>query len=956
MASGNFCGECGAPLNSPKKSAIRIGTAQTNDVILSDASIAEQHIEITIGKKPHCFNIRDLGSEKGTWVHGERISEPNVQGIVYNVSMYECIQLGNKPVYLHQVVYAFSQFAETSSNNRIVGREPPADIIIANPMVSNQHLEIRIQNGKLEIRDLQSSNGTTLDGQTVTDWTPLTPYNQLLLGAYRVPPYLIQEWLYLFEAKGSPDHTVVIPENGQITIGRNPECDITFDSLQVSWEHARIESKAGQWGLIDLGSSNGTYVNGSRIQQSRITATDRIHLGSIPLHLSKGRIAKKTPHIGNVRLDAINLIRTLPNKKTILDDVSVSIYPGELIALMGPSGAGKTTLLEILTAQKRPSSGWVLFNDDSLHDRPHLLAQIGYVPQEDIMHRDLTVFQVLYYAALMRLPHDLSRKTIIQHVEQLITRMGLAHIRDNIIGGEKERGISGGQRKRVNIALELLTEPSLLFLDEPTSGLDSTSTLEVLEVLRQLADAGKTIIMTIHQPRIEAFKCVDKLLLLAKGGKLAYFGPAMGAAEYFSTKSRLPFSTNANPADYVIDVLDPLDKSKWRSPDDWKNDYLQSIEYQQYVLKRLHKKEHLPTDKVMTSPPSRNALYQFIHLLGRYWTRKKRDKGSLGIQLLQPVIIGLLLALLFGNADSALPTDSQQLRDWHCLTKPDGEEKGDAEGTWFDEPPKDADMDYQEKYCQLDKQEEISAPVKIFLEQQKEKNQPTVWDPENDTHPAAKLGIYPTLFLLAAAAFWLGCSNVARELVSERPIYRRERRAGLPIISYLASIFILQLVLAMVQVLIMGMLVWMFVPLGAATMLTSWVVLFLTASAGISIGLLISGWAKTEVTAISVIPIVLLPQLMLAGYLKIWTQMGNVGQVLGSLLPLKWSFQTLVEIEYNNWYQSDELTIAEKKMTFTVSDVFGFSAIDTLHGMLILLLLSTFSLLFTLRFLKKERR
>ena len=241
----------------------------------------------------------------------------------------------------------------------------------------------------------------------------------------------------------------------------------------------------------------------------------------------------------DVRLDAVMVKLDVKDinssdRITLVNNVSISVGAGEMVALMGPSGAGKTSLLDVLSGKRRPSEGQVLINNIPLHDHiaetKHL---IGFVPQDDVMHRDLTVFEVLHHAAKLKLPSDMDHDALVEKVDRLITQMGLAHIRDQIIGDEKTRGISGGQRKRVNIAIELITSPRLLFLDEPTSGLDAQSTLELLQILRGLADEGQTIIMTIHQPRKEAFLLLDNLILLANGGRLAFFGPVTEIDEYF---------------------------------------------------------------------------------------------------------------------------------------------------------------------------------------------------------------------------------------------------------------------------------------------------------------------------------------------------------------------------------------------------------------------------------------
>jgi ABC-type multidrug transport system ATPase subunit/pSer/pThr/pTyr-binding forkhead associated (FHA) protein len=730
----------------------------------------------------------------------------------------------------------------------VVGREEPADIVLPYPMVSTRHLELRLSKGGLQIRDLGSTNGTFVDGHQVTPRVWVSAGQSLCLGSFKIPPARLSAWLA--ELQFTPSQvrerlaTASVPKDGAIVLGRAPDCDVVVDAAQVSWHHARIISKQGEWTVLDLGSANGTFVNGTRVRRGPLQPQDQLYLGSALVNLDEGRIAVAKSYQGEIRLDALDVTRALDSGQVILDKVGVSIYPGELVALMGPSGAGKTTLLEMLTGQRRPSEGQVLVNGVDLHDnRASLAERIGYVPQEDVMHRDLTVFEVLLHAAVMRLPGDLPRSAVVDHVDKLITRMGIAHIRDNLIGGEAVRGISGGQRKRVNIAIELITEPPLLFLDEPTSGLDSTSTLEVIQVLRALADSGKTIITTIHQPRIEAFERFDKLLLLTKGGRLAFFGPAMpDAGVYFSKRSGLPQPKGGNPSDYVIDALDPLDEVHKRQPQEWQLDYLKSPFYEDYVVKRRG-----DTDDVVIVPPDRTAVRgqggaaRFANLFTRYLRRKLRDKTSLVIQLLQPLTISLLLGWLFFEEE--LPSAGE------------------------------ASM----------------MPADLLVAN----------------------GIHAALFLLATAAFWLGCSNVARELVSERPVFRRERRSGLSLPVYLASVFGLQMLIACIQTFILIALVWLLVDVQSETFLASWGLLLVTAAAGISLGLLVSAASPNEVTAISLVPLLLLPQLMLSGYLKLFREMTDSQEMITNMIPLRWSFEVLAWLEYDASWGSSGPSLTE---------------------------------------------
>lgn len=873
---------------------IILGSGEDCDFTIADPSISQRHVAVTLGRDPLRAHIEDLDSTNGTWVAGKRIQRAEI-------STLDIIQLGQRPVSIRHLVQQFHPSPSTGSGVLVVGRNQTADIVLPLPMISGQHLKIRSHNGRFEVMDVNSTNGTHVNGIAASDWTPLSADDGLQMGSFRVPPIMLQDWLTkLALMTDIPPQAVTLPTEGRITLGRDPESDVHLDHPQVSWNHATIAVSGSRWLLSDLNSANGTMVDGTPISQVEIDASSPVHLGDIPLRLLSAAQPQSTS-VETVRLDAIGLTRQLSQGplagRVILDDISVSIYPGELVALMGPSGAGKTTLLEILTGQRPPEGGHVLFNGHNLHQTPQLRSYIGYVPQEDIMHRDLTVFEVLFHAAQMRLPPHLSREDVVEHVEKLITRMGLAHIRDNIIGGEAVRGVSGGQRKRVNIALALITEPPLLFLDEPTSGLDATSTMEVLMVLRQLADAGKTIIMTIHQPRIEAFSQVDQLLLLAKGGKLAYFGPAADAGNYFSARTALPLLPQSNPADYVIDALDPANPEHLRSPDSWKNDYRESPVYLSHVQNRLGPNRATAATVLPSSKPTRGGWLQLQTLFRRYAIRKGRDRTSLGIQLLQPLIIGSLLAMLYSGADEVLPADTDTLEEWHCMMHPDDEVMGEDGETSPCTPPPPPNMPNATQWASAE-------------------------PPQN--HPATLRGFHAGLFLLAAAAFWLGCSNVARELVADRPVYLRERRSGLHRTSYLASVFLLQLLVAMVQIAIMGGLVWVGLSLHTTNPLAFGGVLLATAGVGVSLGLAVSAWARTEVTAISVIPILLLPQLMLAGFIKLYMNMPDMLQFGSALIPVRWAFQGLIGVEYDAW--EDSLVGSASALSFHIQDVVGFPA------------------------------
>ncbi|CAN7135606.1 unnamed protein product [Brassica rapa subsp. narinosa] len=243
---------------------------------------------------------------------------------------------------------------------------------------------------------------------------------------------------------------------------------------------------------------------------------------------------------------------TSSSEKSILNGISGSAYPGELLALMGPSGSGKTTLLNVLGGRfnQQNTSGSVSYNDKPFSK--HLKSRIGFVTQDDVLFPHLTVKETLTYTALLRLPKTLTKQEKEQRAVSVIQELGLERCQDTMIGGSFVRGVSGGERKRVCIGNEIMTNPSLLFLDEPTSCLDSTTALKIVQMLQSIAKAGKTIVTTIHQPSSRLFHRFDKLVVLSRGS-LLYFGKASEAMPYFSSIGCSPL-LSMNPAEFLLDL------------------------------------------------------------------------------------------------------------------------------------------------------------------------------------------------------------------------------------------------------------------------------------------------------------------------------------------------------------------------------------------------------------------
>ncbi|HKD96178.1 MAG TPA: ATP-binding cassette domain-containing protein, partial [Micromonosporaceae bacterium] len=324
--------------------------------------------------------------------------------------------------------------------------------------------------------------------------------------------------------------SVVYQPERRTRIGRAADNDIVVADLLASRHHAQLTADGrGGWIIEDLGSFNGTFVNGQRItRKTPVTDGAVISIAHHLYHLIQGRLEEYIDD-GRVNLTALNITVTAGQSR-LLDDISFNLDGCSLLAILGPTGAGKSTIMRSLTGTQPPTGGVVLYNGRNLYSAyDELRHRIGYVPQDDILHSQLPVRRALAYAAELRFPPDVSSADRAQRVEEVMGELGLSH-RANL----PVHKLSGGQRKRTSVALELLTRPSLLSLDEPTSGLDPGYERQVMLLLKQLSRAGRTVITVTHNT--ESLDLCDRLLFLAPGGQVAYFGPPAEAREHFGTE------------------------------------------------------------------------------------------------------------------------------------------------------------------------------------------------------------------------------------------------------------------------------------------------------------------------------------------------------------------------------------------------------------------------------------
>ncbi|MGO9734895.1 ATP-binding cassette domain-containing protein, partial [Mycobacterium sp.] len=318
---------------------------------------------------------------------------------------------------------------------------------------------------------------------------------------------------------------------GSVTIGRATDNDVVIPDALASRYHATLTLTPLGTEIRDT-SVNGTFVNGTRIGSAILTEGDVVTVGNVDLVVSGGLLVRRSETEAATRtggLEVRGVQYVVDNGKQLLTDISLTARPGTLTAVIGGSGAGKSTLARLIAGYTTPSSGSVTFEGHDIHSEyASLRSRIGMVPQDDVVHRQLTVNQALSYAAELRLPPDTSKRDRAKVVAQVLEELDLTKHANTRVDK-----LSGGQRKRASVALELLTGPSLLILDEPTSGLDPALDHQVMMMLRQLADAGRVVIVVTHM--LSYLDTCDQLLLVAPGGKTAYCGPPDGIGEVMGT-------------------------------------------------------------------------------------------------------------------------------------------------------------------------------------------------------------------------------------------------------------------------------------------------------------------------------------------------------------------------------------------------------------------------------------
>ena len=522
-----------------------------------------------------------------------------------------------------------------------VGRHSGSWLQIDDPLVSRDHLRLSSVEGVWLVEDLGSRNGTYVDGQRLESlrvetettvrlgdpeqgpWLRLTP---MAAPAPAEPRAMVVEppgALTPIDGAPHPGELTVSHDLGRdvFTIGRSPSCDIVLDDPLVSRRHAELRLlPGGRREIVDVGSFNGTFVNGQRVDEAVLARLDLVGIGGAEFRFT-GETLDEIKTREEVGLAAVGITVTSRAGSVLADDIGFTLEEGSLLAVVGPSGAGKSTLLGALTGLRPAPRGSVYFGGRDLYaGYDELRQRIGFVPQDDVVHPELTVEQSLLYAAELRFAPDVSAEERRQRVEEVLVELGLEGRRNLPVAK-----LSGGQRKRVSVGIELLTKPTLLFLDEPTSGLDPGLERSLMELLRSLAEGGRTVVVVTHS--MESLNLCDRVLFLAPGGRSAYYGPPQLAITYFGA------------ADYQ-EVFRELSVD---TPERWKARFLAHELGQRYLVEPLEGYTAGVRQSTAAEPLRRQKWSRQYWMLTRRYARVLAgDRANLVSLLCAAPLLGLL--------------------------------------------------------------------------------------------------------------------------------------------------------------------------------------------------------------------------------------------------------------------------------------------------------------------------
>jgi len=820
-----------------------IGRASSSDIVIDSPGVSRRHARIH--RTSDGYVLEDLGSSNGTYVNLRRLTGPyllqpgdairlgvgvtiefhpaeadvtqvsprlNISATIAEPIMGPAATvLGDEPFLTGEV--SLAELTVTVAGEHSItypltkpelslGRGEDNDIIINSRIVSRRHARLVEVDRGYEIHPLpEASNPLYVDGRPLREAHRLQHGDTLRIGSQDPGTMVTLVFSQPVGSSAGEMRPISFSEKSLIQIGRDPSNDVVLDTPTVSRFHAQIERIGQRYRVTDLNSANGTFVNDQRIKDKEVwlNAEDVVRIGRHRFVLSQDQIAQFDDTRG-LRVDATGLNKWVRKDLNILQNISLTFQPREFVVVVGQSGGGKSTLVDAIIGYRPATHGQVYVNGTNVYRNFEAVRDdIGFVPQKDIIHTGLTVYQALDYTARLRMPRDTTKAERHKRIMEVLDDLDLTHRKDNEISR-----LSGGQQKRVSIGVELLTSPGLFFLDEPTSGLDPGTETALMHLMRRLADQGRTIVLVTHATK--NVMLADKVVFLARGGYLAWFGPPDEALRYFdSFRSERERRAREMEFDQIYAILDDPNRG---SAQDWARRFQEHPAYQKFIVdaqKNSPVKIDTPSNAPSAAPsqtpalpkPKRrrtgSALHQFIVLSARNMKILIRDRSSLILMLLAPPLVAMLdfiIAPLMGSS----PFDYVS---------------GNAS----------------------------NAAITLFL---------------------------MTIYCLLVA----GLSQM-REFVKEEDIYKRERLVNLKIVPYVASKIWVALLLAFYHAAAYTLIHFLAfdMPGGWSLFGLAYGTMVLAAMAGMVCGLLASALAPAASSAPMIMIMLLVPQIVLSGAL-----------------------------------------------------------------------------------------
>lgn len=788
-----------------------------------------------------------------------------------------------------------------------IGSEARQDISIQVPGIATRHARLVQEGSKYRIYDLTEHNGVLVNNQKLEGSILLKDGDTIRLQDAQGSGATVLYSNPIERALGSDTvGRLYLLDRSPFIIGRDPNAAITLSTLAVSWHHARIEEQGGGHVLHDGGSTNGTFVNDRPVSGAyRLRPEDVIRIDQT-LFVYKGKALARLANTLQLELEAVDLEMTYrtgfpPRTLNTMRGVSLAVQPKEFVAIIGGSGSGKSTLLRALNGANRATGGKVMINGEDFYANYELYQPtIGYVPQTDIVQDALTVYQSLDYGARLRFPNEpaASRE---ERIRRVLEDVELMDFKDRLVGR-----LSGGQKKRVSIALELMAEPALLYMDEPSSGLDPGLDKSMMETLRRLADRGHIVVVVTHTT-LNIDLC-DQLALMARG-YLAYYGPPRAALAFFGARDYSEIYNRVQqspavleaaasetmflaPGSGMLSAASKQDIAPQEAARLWAEHYQGTSQYKQYVTGRLNKAPQQKTGEMaLANKRLRGARRGTFWQQARVLTERtialvRRDLRTIISLLLVLPLVGLFLGLI--SLDPIENTRGQMLVS------------------------RGAPSDYLLLLDKL-KLDPVATVPPTGAAAQPSSGQPIAGQqggqggqeggrPRATTPQVKGVGTFAPasdaqrlLFMLALAVTLFGIFASAYTIVTEKSLFLRERMVNLRIAPYLSSKVVVYSLLAMFSCLLSLLTLSLGVRLPDQGLITwgpleIFISMALTALAGVSIGILLSAVSRQVNAVTYAVLAVLFVQILFPGVLF---KMDGILEPLSRLTVTRWSLEAL---------------------------------------------------------------